>query len=432
MKLDRFKDFEPSVRELVLRFEKQREEGGGFLDADQLEVVADYYMEVYDVEGLEAVVNMGERLFPANDSIRLRRAHLLGIQGQYRQALALLRELENHAPDDTDVCYALGALYSMTDQSRKAISYYLKSAVDGYDLGTIYGNVGDEYYKLGDMDNAVRFYRKAIAENPDEMRSLYNLACTWDAQNRNETALAFFSKLVMEHPYSYGGWYCLGCVNSWMGSYEKAADAYEYAIAIDKTEVDAYFGLSDSYRSMGNRAAAVRALRDSLEYASDRPYVLYSIAQLYQDEGNYHTASSYLHEALKEDPSYDLAWSHLGYCSEMLGYNEEAAGYYRRAIDLDPDNDWHWLSLSDLYIRTSHFAEAAALLEDACSEAEDRFAFDLRLCYCYFRMGRRNRLFGYINTASVVYPQLGEELLKRYADMAADPEVVMKISSNGI
>ena len=223
MKLDRFKDFEPKVRELVLRFEKQRDEGGGFLDVDQLEVVADYYMEVYDVEGLAAAVSMGERLFPTNDGIRLRRAHLLGIQGQYGKALKLLQELENHSPNDTDVCYALGALYSMTDQGRKSISYYLKAAVDGYELGTIYGNVADEYYKLGDMEQAVRYYRKAVAEDPNEQRSLYNLACTWDALGRHEDAEAFFSKQVLEHPYSNGAWYCLGCVYGWMGLYEKAA-----------------------------------------------------------------------------------------------------------------------------------------------------------------------------------------------------------------
>ena len=296
-------------------------------------------------------------------------------------------------------------------------------------MGTIYGNVADEYYKLGDMDHAVRYYRKAIAENPDEMRSLYNLACTWDAQSRNEVSEEFFSKQVEEHPYSYGAWYCLGCVYGWLGLYEKSADAYEYAIAIDKTEVDAYFGLADSCRSMGDRPRAVQALRDSLEYAPDRPYVLYSIALLFQQSGNYHTASAYLHDALKEDPSYDIAWSHLGYCSEMLGYNEEAAGYYRRAIDLDPDNDWHWLCLADLYIRNEHFAEAVALLEEACTEAEDVLAFDVRLCYCYFRMGRRNRLFDRLNTESVAFPQLGNTLLERYPDMAADPEVVMIIKS---
>lgn len=429
MKLDRFKDFEPGVRELVLRFEKQRDEGGGFLDVDQLEVVADYYLEVYDVEGLEAAVSMGERLFPANDGIRLRRAHLLGIQGQYGQALKLLRELENHSPNDTDVCYTLGALYSMTDQSRKAISYFLKAAADGYELGTIYGNVGDEYYKLGDMDQAVRYYRKAIAEDPAEHRSLYNLACTWDSQNRHEEAEAFFNKLVSEHPYSQDAWYCLGCVYGWMGLYEKGADAYEYAVTIDKNYTDAWFGLSDCCRHMGELSRAVQALRDALDSAPDRPYVLYSIGRIYLDAGNYHTASSYLHDALKEDPSYALAWNNLGMCSERLGYDEEAAGYYRRAIDLDPDVDGHWLCLADLYMRMSRFPEAVALLEDSRVEAEDPFAFDIRLCYCYFKTGRRNRLFELLRSDLIRYPTLGKSLLTQYPEMGADPEVYLGISN---
>ena len=424
MKLDRFKDFEPKVRELVLRFEKQRDEGGGFLDVDQLEVVADYYMEVYDVEGLEAAVSMGERLFPTNDGIRLRRAHLLGIQGQYGKALKLLQELENHSPNDTDVCYALGALYSMTDQGRKSISYYLKAAVDGYELGTIYGNVADEYYKLGDMEQAVRYYRKAVAEDPNEQRSLYNLACTWDALGRHEDAEAFFSKQVMEHPYSNGAWYCLGCVYGWMGLYEKAADAYEYAVAIDKTQTDAYFGLSDCCRRMGDFGRAVQALRDALESAPDRPYVLYSIGRLYLDAGNYHTASTYLHDALNEDPSYALAWNNLGLCSESLGYDEEAAGYYRRAIDLDPDTDSHWLCLADLYLRTQRFAQAAALLEESRIDAEDPFPFVTRLCYCYFKMGKRERLLDLLLSEKHRFPSLGQTLLTQYPDMRNDIDLV--------
>ena len=432
MKLDRFKDFEPRVRELVLRFEKQRDEGGGFLDVDQLEVVADYYLEVYDIEGLEAAVSMGERLFPTNDGIRLRRAHLLGIQGQYSKALRLLCELENHSPNDTDVCYALGTLYSMTEQGRKAISYYLKAAVDGYELGAIYGNVADEYYKLGDVDQAVRYYRKSIAEDPNEYRSLYNLACLLDAQNRLEEAESYYSKLVSEHPYSNGAWYCLGCVYGWMGLYEKAADAYEYALAIDKTQTDAYFGLSDCCRRMGDLGRAVQALRDALETAPDRPYILYSIGRLYVDAGNYHTASTYLHDALKEDPSYALAWNNLGLCSEMLGYQEEAASYYRRAIDLDPDTDSNWISLAQVYIRSMRFPEAAALLEESMNDAEDAFPFVLRLCYCYFKMGKRGRLLDLFRIESMRFPMLGETLLRFYDEMLLDAKLVNVLKNGNI
>ena len=50
MKIDRFKDYDPEVRDLVLRFERQGAGGRSFFDVEELEVIMDYYLEVYDDE----------------------------------------------------------------------------------------------------------------------------------------------------------------------------------------------------------------------------------------------------------------------------------------------------------------------------------------------------------------------------------------------
>ena len=60
MTTDRFKNFDPEVRQLVLAFED--ENGRHFFDVEELEVIADYYLEMQDVEGLEAAVRLGEQL----------------------------------------------------------------------------------------------------------------------------------------------------------------------------------------------------------------------------------------------------------------------------------------------------------------------------------------------------------------------------------
>lgn len=429
MNSDRFKNFEKHVCELVLAFEKQKDGNMQYFDVDQLEVIADYYLEVYDVEGLNAAVAFGEQLFPASSSIRLRKAHLLSVQGQYPQALAILRELETTEPDNTDVNYALGAIYGIMGKSDMAIENYLKAASDGYQLDMIYGNVGDEYFKKGDAEKAIEYYHKSIDVNPEEERSMYNLACTLDEQGRDEEAEAYFSQLVSDHPYSKCAWYCLGSVYSWLQLYEKAADAFEYAIAIDKTMFNAYLGLSENYRRMGDMSRAVQALHDSLPYADDRPYVVYSIGRLYLEMGNCHTASTYFHDALKEDPAFALAWNDLGRCSERLGYVDEAAGYYRRAIDLDPDSDEHWVCLADLYMSTERYAEAAALLESARTEAVNRFMFDSRLLYCYFKLGRRNKLFALLQQDAHDFASRYNTLFTQYPDFSQDLEVVNSITS---
>lgn len=417
------------MRELVLSFEK-KQNAPRFFDVEQLEVIADYYLEVSDFDGLESAVCYGEQLFPDNSAIQLRRAHFWSVTGQYAQARTLLQRLEQREPHNTDVSYALGALHSMTNNPRRAIQYYLKAATDGYELDMVYGNIADEYYKLGETDKAVAYYRKSIDTNPDEERSLYNLASTWNESGRNDEAVEYFQQLVADHPYSKCAWYSLGCLYYWLMLYEKSADAFEYALVVDKTLLNAYLGLSDAYLGMGDYARAVQALRDALPYADDRADVIYSMGAVFMKQGNYHAAIAYLHDAIKEDPSYGLAWADLGHCCEALGLTEEAAGYYHRAIELEPDSDEHWIALADLYIAAERIDEAVVLLENGRTDAVVRFEFDVRLAYAYFMQGRRNRLFDTLRLMASDNSRLLPTLLDQYPAMSADLEVVAFIHDN--
>ena len=419
MNLDRFKNFDPDVRELVLAFEHQQPDKR-FFDVSQLEVIADYYLEVSDFEGLEAVVNCGERLFPSNEEICLRKAHLLSARQQYPQALKLLKEMERSDKHNTDISYALGAVYSSLGQPEKSIEYYRRASSDGYGLGMVYANIADEYYKLGDTDEAVRYYRKAIEADPDEERALYNLACAWNEAGRTDESVEFFSHHVTEHPYSKGAWYTLGCVYYWAAQFLQAADAFEYAIAIDKTYFAAYLGLSDSYAGLQQYGRAVQALRESLDYADDRAYIIFSMARVYMNAGNYHTALSYLHEVLKEDPSYALAWNNLGICCLNMNLSDEAAGYFRRAIDLDPGIDEYWLNLADLLIASERYGEACSLLENGRTDAVMPCDFDTRLIYCCFKTGRRNRMLALFRAMAASKPDEFPDLLRRYPELSSD------------
>ena len=57
MKKDRFKDYDDEVRDLVLDFEQTVLNGESqFFDADELEIIIDYYFEVNDEKPLEKAV----------------------------------------------------------------------------------------------------------------------------------------------------------------------------------------------------------------------------------------------------------------------------------------------------------------------------------------------------------------------------------------
>ena len=132
MKEDRFKNYEDEVRQLVLDFESMQRRGDShYFDVEEMETIIDFYLETADGDGLERSVRYGEGLFPQSNEIKLRRVHLLCFKERYQEAYALLKQLEQIEPDDTDVLYALGVVHSALQHPRKAIQYYHKAAEDG-------------------------------------------------------------------------------------------------------------------------------------------------------------------------------------------------------------------------------------------------------------------------------------------------------------
>ena len=432
MNIDRFHNYDAEVRRLVLAFEGEEGTGRRFFDVDELEVIADYYLEMQDVEGMEKAVRLGESLYPSNSAIRLRRAQLLGVSGAYQKALKLLSQLEREEPDNTDVCYSLGTLYSLMGEAKKSIEWYLRSTEDGYGLSVVYDNVADEYGKLGNTAQAVRYYRKAVENNSNDEYALRGLSSIWEWQGRNEQAIRYFSRHVAEHPYCKVGWYCLGkaYLETTPIDTEQAIDALNYALAIDSRFEEASFALASAYEQMDDIPRAVQAYRDVLDYTHRRAYVLRCIGDVYVYAGNWHTASTYYRQAVKEEPSDSLSWLMMGRCSEAMGYYEDAVAHYLRAINLNPDQDVNWLNLAHFYIKHERFDEAVSLLESARTEAATPFWFDMILIYCYYRMGLRNRLFRIIVEEGPHYAADLKHIFDYYPELAKDIEIVDAI--NGI
>lgn len=429
MNLDRFKDFDPDVRDLVLAFESQKD-GHRFFDVDQLEIIADYYLEVADVEGLEAAVKFGEELYPTNDEIKLRRAHFWSVTGHHQQALRLLKELEKKSPDDTDVCYSLGALYGLTGKPRKAIEYYLRAASDGFELGLIYGNIAEEYCKLDQYNHAIKYYIKANAAKANDERILTGLSYAWMQTRNFQHGIQYFRQLVNDQPYSQWAWYGLGYLYTCNMQHDQAAEAFEYALAIDKTMFDAYIGLSQCYRALDKVNLAVQALRDALPYADDHAGVIAEIGDTFVDIRNYHTAITYYRDSLKEDPSRGTTWSALGYCCDHLGFTQEAEDYLKHAVDIDPDDDYLWLDLADFYIRHEDYRHASAVLERSCTDAYFDFYFYVRLINCYQHMGRTNKMLHILRALTQRYPDLKGEILNSCPNLANDIDAMTILSSD--
>ena len=333
MKKDRFHNFDDEVRELVLDFENTVLRGESqFFDVDELEIIIDYYFEVNDTKPLERAVQYAEQLYPHSTSVRLRRAHLLISREQYRKALAVLNRMREEEPDNTDVAYSLGVANGAVGESKKAIAYFKEAATDGWMLGRIYANMAEEYYKLRDYDSTLEYYRKAMESDSCDDFTIYNYYDVCFETGRVEEAVDYLKKYVNEHPYNKEAWYCLGCAYRDLTLYEKAVDAYEFAIAIDKSYVDAYVALSQTQDFMCHTSEAVTTMLRVLDYSDDRSRVYRTIGSLYAREANFDTAVAYFRKAIEENPIDAEAYASMAVCYIETGDATTAISNVEKAL----------------------------------------------------------------------------------------------------
>lgn len=336
MKKDRFNNFDDEVRDLVLDFENTVLKGKTqFFDVDEMEIIIDYYFEVNDQKPLERAVEYAEELYPNNTSVRLRRAHLMISHEQYAQALQVLNKMRQAEPDNTDVAYSLGVANGAVGESEKAIAYFKEAARDGWMLGRVYSNMAEEYYKLKDYDAALNFYRKAMESDSCDDVTIYNYYDVCFEAGRIEQAVEYLNTYVKDNPYCKEAWYCLGCAYRDLTLYEKAVDAFEFAIAIDKTYVDAYIALSQTQDYMGRTSEAVTTMIRVLDFYDDHAKVYRTIGNLYAREANYDTAMAYFKKATDENPRDAEAFASLALCYLEMGDKTNALAKVNRAVLLD-------------------------------------------------------------------------------------------------
>lgn len=333
---DRFNNFEDEVRDLVLDFENTVLKGKNqFFDVDEMEIIIDYYFEVNDQKPLERAVEYAEELYPNNTSVRLRRAHLMMSHEQYGQALQVLNKMRQAEPDNTDVAYSLGVANGAVGESEKAISYFKEAARDGWMLGRVYSNMAEEYYKMKDYDAALNFYRKAMESDSCDDITIYNYYDVSYEAGRINQAAEYLASYVKDNPYCKEAWYCLGSAYKDLTLYEAAADAFEFAIAIDKSYVDAYIALSNTQDYMGKMSEAVTTMLRVLDFCDDKAKVYRTIGNLYARESNFATAMAYYKKATDENPHDAETYACLALCYMENGDKATAVSKVNRAVILD-------------------------------------------------------------------------------------------------
>jgi tetratricopeptide (TPR) repeat protein len=326
-----------------------------------------------------------------------------------------------------------------------------------------YNALGALYGESHDAGCAIASFKKALALDPHDWQSHYNLALAWLSNNHLHRAARELTIAVKEKPDSYRAYNALGLVMGRLGQIDQATAEFKRAHDLKPNDPYASSNLAEANMDQKRYAAAIYYLKQAL--ALPRPKdVAYrmemDLGVAYSENGQFGEAAGVFRQMISEYPHSALLHFNLATSEAHHQRYVEAAREYKRALDLDPANDVARLSLAkalmiinqvqqalpyaieytrhkpddaegyvvagQAYRKLGEFQKAADVLEDAIKLNPDSYDARYNLGFSLGRLGRTEEAIQQVQEAEKLKPhsaeatyELGMLLAKRRDEQAA-------------
>jgi superkiller protein 3 len=278
----------------------------------------------------------------------------------YVKAEEMFRKAVQETPDDWQAHLYLGLAlaqqekYSEAEKSfrkaheiapeeKKDLVYSNQHAffVDNYNKG-ITANSTKNY------DEAIRYFKKAVAVEPDYVKGHINLGVAYSMMGDENMALEAFEEAVKVDSSSVEAWRNLGITYQTLKRYEDARGAYQKVVDLDPEDVDGMFSLADMLFNEKEHEKALQYYNKIAEKRSDEPALHYQIGASYFSLDQFGEASMAFQKAaaLSRDTDPELYWDamyNLGVAYLKLEEYDAAISTFDQLLELNETAELHEL-----------------------------------------------------------------------------------------
>ncbi|MCZ2149219.1 MAG: tetratricopeptide repeat protein [Bryobacterales bacterium] len=285
---------------------------------------------------------------------------LLMRQDRVREAIPQFQAALGLDPRSADAVYNLGLALLHDNQAQAALAALDKHPAETADYYALRGIVLNA---LNREPEAVQSLRRAVALDPNNPDSLYDLALTLAKAGADAEASALlnqgrrrFPKVAKIHAAS-------GMMLYAAGQNDQAVQAYEQAVQLEPDAADLFAALGDAYDATGNltkaEGAYLRSLR--LEPSNAACQVKYGRNQIKLQ--NPRKAEAAFQQALAHDGHNADAHFELGKLANASSNTAAAISHFEQAVAANPSLKAAWYQLSLGYHRAGQEEKSRAAKE---------------------------------------------------------------------
>lgn len=288
-------------------------------DSEALFALGLAYRDVRNYEPAVECLERASELNPLSPKIRLNLANMYMRVGRREEGRALMDEAE-------DLRQRLGGLHTeATPPPGGALS--IGTASDHYHLALAHSMAGR-------IAEAIIEFRRSLGINPDQKDANTGLGLMLMEQHQPESALTYLSRAVELDPQDPVTLMRLGWVHEKMESYAEARSAFEQAVTLDSSLVEAYTSLARLVSIEGEHQRAIELLRRAIELRPDDSRAHFNLGVAFVNSGDYSQAAKAYEQVIEINPAHTRAHLYLSDIYVKLGRIAESKALERRAREL--------------------------------------------------------------------------------------------------
>ena len=351
-----YREDREQLRELIRQYEHLKNgRQHSFIDEDSFERIIAYYQEKEDLVRAMEAAEIASEQYPYSGQLLIKKADILLANRRYLEALEILEKAELFDSADINLYILKTDAYLALDHQEKAVQLLEEalSLFEGEEKIELLFELADVYDDYEDFEKVFDCLKMVLEDEPNNEEALYKI-CFWtDFTGRNEESIRLHQRIIDEFPYNELAWFNLAAAYQGLKLYEKAIDAYQYAIAIEEK-------FDYAWRNMGDAYIRLRRYREAIE-------ALEKVNELAKPE--------------------DVIFEALGYCYEKLKNYAQARFHYRKASHLRTDDSRLYYKIAGTYYKEEQWEACLKQLDTALKIHPNQAEYNLMAGECKNHLG---------------------------------------------
>lgn len=219
---------------------------------------------------------------------------------------------------------------------------------------------------LGDYNNAILYYQKAIEKDPNYDKAYYNLSVSYGKRGNYIKAIEFYQMAIIINPNLFPAYINMGNAYFLNGNYKKTKECYQKAIIINPNSAEAYYNLGVIYgEKEGNLKKAIEYFLKAIKINKDYDSAYFDLGRTYGKMVNYDKAIECFEKVIIINPEYEDVYYSMGVIYDAQNEYKKAIDYYKREIEINSNNSDAYYKMGIAYAYKKDYDKTIECLQQA-------------------------------------------------------------------